>query len=142
MICSKNFWDTVICLISKLENESKVQVYEAIVINFGNWESAMRMNPSLSSCHPHAHIWLTPVYIDYIAKKYTKFGENFYILADHVGEPENYTLQNANELEQNRIQSLRYNRLESRMEKLESEIADIKQIQSQILDLLTKQITK
>jgi hypothetical protein len=132
MVKSPDFWQQVFNLEEELRNKYEVVPYERVVINFGQWESAMRMNPSIKSCHPHAHLWLTPEFIDKVSS------DPIWIpLAGHVVRPEDYLLQNARELEQSRLVSLRYRQLDKKIDlEIKSVNAKLDHLTSLLMEVL------
>lgn len=99
------------------------------VINFGSWETetAMRKNPHLLECHAHAHLWLSS---EFVREKLDSR------LIRHTEQPNDYLLQNARDLERERLHSFRLSLLEKNMEKIQSTQEEMKMSIAEILQIL------
>jgi len=92
---------------SKLSND--LAPVERIVINFGNWETGMRVNPFLCECHAHVHLWLTKQFV---------CSDTFTQLNGHDYPPEDYLLINALKLENERLTAVRFTDIENTLQTL------------------------
>jgi len=134
MVCSTDFWEKILSLEKKLKGIETMSPFEGVVINFGQWETAMRMNPSLTSCHPHAHVWLTP---EFMSKVDTSPDWN--AIHGHLAKPEDYFLVNAQELETLRLADLRHKdvaEVKQDVAKLKQDVTILKEGMSEVLRLL------
>jgi hypothetical protein len=94
MVKTPRFWEVVQTCCQQLQSlgKSKEWAVTRVVINFGRWETGMRVNPYLEECHAHAHLWLTKDFIS-----------NYEPLKKHDYAPEDYVLKNARQLEKERL---------------------------------------
>ncbi|KAK5578096.1 hypothetical protein RB653_003049 [Dictyostelium firmibasis] len=109
--CVQNclFWryiqKTCIELNSLQVLENKKPVTERIVINFGKWETGMRLLNELEECHAHGHIWLSYEFVRNLQTKEFKQTNNGdgeklqYLLKEHINKPLDYLKLNADELQ-------------------------------------------
>jgi len=124
LIQQPSFWKAAQEISIKMSKKTLLQTNPVtrIVVNFGEWETGMRLNPLLEECHAHAHLWLTT--------EFTRCGV-YPKLAKHDYPPEDYLIANARELERERLFATRLTGIETRLTGIETDI-------SKILNLLQK----
>ena len=127
LVQKKSSWQQVLETLTFIDSAIGPCAVDRIAVNFGEWETERSLNPNSLSCHGHVHFLLTIDAVNDCAGEAGKTA-GFANMVGRLGEPVNYRLLDANELQQQvllaeeiKLQNADMQRLSDMMAKISSQ---------------------